>query len=338
MNNLPTFSRRVPAIAAFAASAAFAAVALTAAHPAAADTWPSRPITMIVPYSAGGNVDVMARWVAPELARRLGQPVVIDNVVGAGGVLGTERATRAKPDGYTLLLSVESSVVIARMVTPQTVKYNGLKDLEPVTLLGSQPLVLVGKPELAARSAGELFADIQRSPGKYSYATSGVGTSLHLGGEMLKQQGGVSIVHVPYKAGPQIVTDLAGNQIELAVLPLSMVMPQVQAGKIKAYGLMAEQPSAAMPGIAPLAAVPAWKGANVSVWQGIFAPVGTDKAIIARLNQELGEILRTADIQKKFDEAGVTRLGLGPKEFAEFLKSEDAKFSAIVRRGQIRAD
>ena len=318
--------------------AAFAAGAVACAANATAESWPSRPVTLIVPYSAGGNVDVMARWVAPELSKRLGQPVVIDNVVGAGGVIGTDKAIRAKPDGYTLLLSVESSVVIAKMVTPLTVKYNGLKDLEPVTLLGSQPLVLVGKPELAPQSAAELFAHIKASPGKYSYATSGVGTSLHLGGELLKQQGGVSVVHVPYRVGPQIVTDLAGNQIDLAVLPLSMVMQQVQAGKIKAYGVMAESASPAMPGIPPLTRVPAWKGADVSVWQGIFAPVATDKAIIARLNQELGEVLRSPDMQKKFEEAGITKLGLGPKEFAAFLKSEEAKFSAIVARGQIRAD
>ncbi len=273
--------------------AAFAAGAVACAANATAESWPSKPVTLIVPYSAGGNVDVMARWVAPELSRRLGQPVVIDNVVGAGGVIGTDKAIRAKPDGYTLLLSVESSVVIAKMVTPQTVKYNGLKDLEPVTLLGSQPLVLVGKPELAPQTAAELFAHIKASP---------------------------------------------GNQIDLAVLPLSMVMQQVQAGKIKAYGVMAETASPAMPGIPPLTRVPAWKGADVSVWQGVFALVATDKAIIARLNQELREVLRSPDMQKKFEEAGITKLGLGPKEFAAFLKSEEAKFSAIVARGQIRAD
>jgi tripartite-type tricarboxylate transporter receptor subunit TctC len=318
--------------------AASAAAAMACMANASAERWPSRPITLIVPYSAGGNVDLMARWVAPDLAKRLGQPVVIDNVVGAGGIIGTEKAIRAKPDGYTLLLSVESSVVIAKMVTPSTVKYNGLKDLEPVTLLGSQPLVLVGKPELTPKTAAELFADLKASPGRYSYATSGVGTSLHLGGELLKQQGGVSIVHVPYKAGPQIVTDLAGNQVDLAVLPLSMVMQQVQAGKIRAYGVMDENASAAMPGIPPLGGVPAWKGAVVSVWQGIFAPAGTDRAIVARLNQELTEVLRSPELQKRFDEAGVTMLGLGPKEFAAFLKAEDAKFSAIVARGHIRAD
>ena len=314
------------------------AAALAGVAGAAEPAWPSKPITLIVPYSPGGNVDLMARWIAPELAKRLGQPVIIDNVVGAGGVIGTEKAVRARPDGHTLLLSVESSVVIARMVTPSTVRYNGLKDLAPVTLLGSQPLVLVGKPELGPRTAAELFAEIKAQPGRYSYATSGVGTSLHLGGELLKQQGGVSIVHVPYRVGPQIVTDLAGNQIDLAVLPLSMVMQQVQAGKIRAYGVMGASASAAMPGVAPLAAVPAWKGAEVSVWQGVFAPAGTDGAIIARLNRELVEVLRSPDLLKKFAEAGVTALGLGPKEFEAFLKSEEAKFSAVVTRGRIQAE
>ncbi|CAN5522754.1 tripartite tricarboxylate transporter substrate binding protein [soil metagenome] len=326
----PTFLRRT-----LLSACALSAVLGSAA--ALADTWPARPITMIVPYSAGGNVDVMARWVAPELARRLGQPVVIENTVGAGGVIGTDKAARAKPDGYTLLLSVESSIVIARMVTPSTVKYNGLKDFEPVTLLGSQPLVLVGKPELKAADAQALYAEMKASPGKLSYATSGVGTSLHLGGEMLKQQGHVSMVHIPYRVGPQILTDLAGNQIDLAVLPLSMVMQQVQAGKIKAYGVLGA-PSPAMPGMPSLATVGAWKGADVTVWQGIFVPTGTDPAIVARLNTELLEVLKSPELQRKFEESGVTPMALGPKDFAAFLKKEDAKFSAIVTQGKISAE
>jgi tripartite-type tricarboxylate transporter receptor subunit TctC len=325
------FSRRRVLASALALAGALGCVS------AKSDAWPSRPLTLIVPYSAGGNVDVMARWIAPELAKRLGQPVVIDNAVGAGGVIGTDKAARAKPDGYTLLLSVESSIVIARMVTPSTVKYNGLKDFEPVTLLGSQPLVLVGKPELKARDAQALHAEMKASPGKYSYATSGVGTSLHLGGELLKQQGEVSMVHIPYRVGPQIVTDLAGNQVDLAVLPLSMVMQQVQAGKIRAYGVLGAV-SSALPGVPSLSAVNAWKTADVLVWQGIFVPAGTDPAIIGRLNAALMDVLKSADLQKKFEENGVTTMALGPKDFAAFLRREEAKFSAVVARGKISAE
>lgn len=318
--------------------ASMAVLAIATAWPASADTWPSRPITLIVPYGAGGNVDALARWFAPELTRRLGKTVIIDNVVGAGGVIGTDRAVRAKPDGYTFLLSVESTIVIARMVTPTTVKYNGLTDLKPVTLLGSQPLVLVGKPGSPAQDAAALYAEMKKSPGKYSYATSGVGTSLHLGGELLKQRGGVSMVHIPYRIGSQIVTDLAGNQVDLAVLPLSMVMQQVEAGKVRAYGVLGTSASPALPDVPPLSQVPAWKGADVSVWQGIFAPVGTDAAIIMRMNRELNEILQTPDMQKKFREAGITSLGLGPTEFAKFLQEEDKKFARVVAEGNIKVE
>ncbi|WP_208512095.1 tripartite tricarboxylate transporter substrate-binding protein [Variovorax paradoxus] len=317
------------------AALAFAACATTAlAEPA----WPARPITLIVPYGAGGNVDVMARWIAPELATRLGQPVVIENVSGAGGVIGTEKAVRARPDGYTLLLSVESTVVIAKMVTPSTVRYDGLADLVPVTLLGAQPLALVGKPALQPKTSEALYADLKAAPGKYSYASSGVGTSLHLGGELLKQRGGVDMVHVPYRTGVQIVSDLSGNQLDLAVLPLSMVIQQARAGKLRVYGVMAESASAAMPEAPPLASVPAWRGADVSVWQGIFAPKGTPPQIVSQLHAALAQVLANPGVRRNFEEGGVTPLGAGPKEFAAFLQGEDAKFGAIVAKGNIKAE
>ncbi|MDR6452647.1 Bug family tripartite tricarboxylate transporter substrate binding protein [Variovorax paradoxus] len=300
--------------------------------------WPARPITLIVPYGAGGNVDVMARWIGPELSARLGQPVVIENVSGAGGVIGTEKAVRAKPDGYTLLLSVESTVVIAKMVTPSTVRYDGLADLVPVTLLGSQPLALAGKPALQPKTAEALYAELKSAPGKFSYASSGVGTSLHLGGELLKQQGGVDMVHVPYRAGVQIVSDLSGNQLDLAVLPLSMVIQQARSGKLRVYGVMSDKASAAMPEALPLAGVPAWRGAEVSVWQGIFAPKGTPPRIVAQLHSALAQVLANPGVRKNFEDGGVTPLGAGPEEFADFLQGEAAKFSAIVAKGNIRAE
>ena len=312
---------------------------VTSAPPATAEgAWPAHAITLIVPYSAGGNVDVMARWIGPELSTRLGQPVIIENVSGAGGVIGTEKAVRARPDGYTLLLSVESTVVIAKMVTPSTVRYDGLADLVPVTLLGSQPLALVGKPAMQPKTTEALYAELKSAPGKYSYASSGVGTSLHLGGELLKQQGGVDVVHVPYRTGVQIISDLSGNQLDLAVLPLSMVMQQARAGKLRVYGVMSDKPSAAMPEALPLASVPAWRGANVSVWQGIFAPRGTPPQIVEQLNAALVQVLANPGVRKNFEDGGVTPIGIGPKEFAAFLKTEETKFGAIVTKGGIKAE
>lgn len=320
------------------AALALAALAGSAPPAMAEGAWPARAITLVVPYGAGGNVDVMARWIGPELSARLGQPVVIENVSGAGGVIGTEKAVRAKADGYTLLLSVESTIVIAKMVTPSTVRYDGLTDLTPVTLLGSQPLALVGKPALQPATSEALYAELKAAPGKYSYATSGVGTSLHLGGELLKQQGGVDVVHVPYRTGVQIVSDLSGNQLDLAVLPLSMVIQQARAGKLRVYGVMADKPSAAMPEALPLASVPAWRGADVSVWQGVFVPKGTPPRIVEQLNVALRQVLASTGVRKNFEDGGVTPIGAGPKEFAAFLKSEESKFGAIVAKGGIKAE
>ncbi|MGO4393434.1 Bug family tripartite tricarboxylate transporter substrate binding protein [Variovorax sp. M-6] len=320
------------------AALALAALACSAPPIMAESAWPARAITLIVPYAAGGNVDVMARWIGPELSARLGQPVVIENVSGAAGVIGTEKVVRAKPDGYTLLLSVESTIVIAKMVTPSTVRYDGLADLMPVTLLGSQPLVLVGKPTMQAKTSEALYAELKAVPGKYTYASSGIGTSLHLGGELLKQQGGVDMLHVPYRAGTQIVNDLSGSQLDLAVLPLSMVMQQARAGKILVYGVLSDKPSPAMPEVLPLTSVPAWRGANVTVWQGVFAPKGTPTQIVEQLNAALGQVLTDPSVRKNFQDSGVTPIGAGPREFAAFLKNEESKFGAIVAKGNIKAE
>ena len=299
---------------------------------AGAETWPSRPLTLIVPYSVRSDIDAIARRIAPALAARLGQPVTIDNTVGAEGVIGTDKAARARPDGYTLLLAVESSIVIARMVTPGIVRYDGLTDFEPITLLGTQPLVLVGKPTLAAPDAQTLHAELQAWPDRFNYATPGVGTASHLGGELLQQRGQVQMTHIPYRIDSQILTDLTTHQIDLAVLPLSMAMKHVAAGKIKAYGVLGPV-SPAMPGIPSLAQVGVWKDADVTVWQGIFVPKGTDPAVVERLNAELLDVLKSPELLRKFDESGVTAMALGPQEFAAFLQKEDAKFSAIVTRG-----
>ena len=211
--------------------------ALLDTTPATSQTWPSRPVTMIVPYAAGGSVDVVARVVASKLGERLGQTIVIENVAGAGGVTGTQRAARAEPDGYTLLFSVESTMAIAKLVQPTVVKYDSLKDFLAISLIGDAPLVLAGKKELPASNIAELMTLLRQNPGKYNFASSGVGTSLQLAGEMINIEGKVKMVHVPYRVGAQMVTDLMGNQIDLAVLPLVMALPNYRAGNIKIFGI-----------------------------------------------------------------------------------------------------
>jgi tripartite-type tricarboxylate transporter receptor subunit TctC len=318
----------------------FAAAVFTASFAcgALAQTYPARPVTLIVPYAPGGSVDPVARMFTPKLAERLGQPVVVDNTVGAGGVIGTQKASQSAPDGYTLLFSVESTMVIAKLVTPSTVKYDGLKDFVPVSLVGTSPLVLVGKPELPAQNAAELLKMLRSQPGKFNYATSGIGTSLHLGGELINQRAKVQMVHVPYKVGAQIATDLQGNQIELAVLPLQSAHPIVKSGRIKAFGVMDAKRWPTAPEIPSLAEVPDFRGVEVLVWYGMFAPAKTDNSIVTRLSREMDTVLADADISRRMSDLDLKPANFSPAEFAAFLQREHDKFAAVVKAANIKAE
>jgi len=305
---------------------------------AAAQGYPTRAVTLIVPYAPGGSVDPVARLFTPKLGERLGQPIVVDNAVGAGGVIGTTKAANAAADGYTLLFSVESTMVIAKLVTPSTVKYDGLKDFTPISLVGTSPLVLVGKPELAARNGGELLQMLRSQPGKLNYATSGIGTSLHLAGELINQVARVNMVHVPYKVGAQIVTDLTGNQIELAVLPLVSAQQAVRAGRIKAFGVLDAKRWPTAQEIPALAETPEFKGAEVLVWFGLFAPAKTEGAIVGRLAREMNSVLKDTDIAKRMSDLSLQPANFSPAEFAAFLQKEHDKFAAVVKTANIKAE
>jgi tripartite-type tricarboxylate transporter receptor subunit TctC len=317
---------------------AFLVLAAAFASTAFAQGYPSRAVTLIVPYAPGGSVDPVARMFSPRLGERLGQPVVIDNTVGAGGVIGTQKAAGAAPDGYTLLFSVESTMVIAKLVTPSTVKYDGLKDFTPISLVGTSPLVLVGKPDLPAKNAAELLQLLRAQPGKFNFASSGIGTSLHLAGELVNQAAKVNMVHVPYKVGAQIVTELAGSQIELAVLPLVSAQQAARAGRIKAYGVMDPKRWPTAPDIPSLAEVPEFRGVDVLVWFGMFAPAKTDPAVVARLAREMDVVLADAEISKRMTDLSLKPANYSPAEFAAFLQREHDKYAAIVKAANIKAE
>jgi tripartite-type tricarboxylate transporter receptor subunit TctC len=316
-------------------AAALALHALTASAQAA---WPSKPITVIVPYAAGTSPDVVVRNIGPELGRRLGQQVLVENITGAGGAIGTDRAVRSPADGHTLVLGVESTVLIASMVSPSTVKYDGQKDLTPVTLMASAPLVLVGKPSLPANNLQELMQLLRAGPDKYSYGTSGVGTSLHLAGEIFNQEAGTRLTHVPYRVSSQLVTDLAGNQIDLAMLPVGTVAQQIKAGKVKGFAVTSGKRSPALPEVAAIGEIPALKDVDVTVWFGLLAPAAVDAAIVARLHKEVAEILKDPAMQAKFGDLGMQVIGAGPQQFSAFMQGEQKKFAKIVKDRNIRAD
>ncbi len=320
------------AIAAVIAAAAFWVL------PVQAQTYPSKPITMIVPYAAGGSVDAVARLVSDRMAAKLGTNIVIENVAGAGGVVGTARAARAEPDGYTLLFSVESTIVIAKLVSPTIVQYDALKDFVPISMVGSSPLILLGRKDFPANTIAELMKLLKDNPGKYNYATSGVGTSLHVAGEMINAEGKVKMVHVPYKTGAQIPTDLMGNQIDLAVLPLVMAMQNVRAGNIKAFGITEPTRFELTPEVPSLAEYPELKNVAVTVWYGLFAPAKTDPAIVEKLHQALASVVKEPGIAEKIKASNLVPVGNSPKEFADFLKAEHEKFSALVKAANIKAE
>jgi len=229
-------------------AALLGAGASMAAHAQAA--WPAaKPITLIVPFSAGGNVDVTGRLIAQRLGERLKQSVVVDNVAGAGGVIGMEKAARAAPDGYTLVLGADSPAAIARLVNPAAVRYDTLKDLAPVGLVTTAPMLIVARPGLPANNLADVLRLAREKPGQLSYATSGVGTVLHLAMERVKEQSKTFMVHVPYRGGAQIVTDVIGNQVDLAVLISVTAAPHIHSKKLKAIALTDDQRLPSLPDV-----------------------------------------------------------------------------------------
>jgi tripartite-type tricarboxylate transporter receptor subunit TctC len=302
-------------------------------------SYPSRIITLIVPYAAGGGVDVVARVIGEALGERLGQKIIVENVTGAGGVIGTQRAARAPADGYTLLFAVENTMAVAKLVQPSVVQYDSQKDFQPISLIGTAPLVLVGKKELPADNISELMTLLRANPGKYSYASSGVGTSLQVLGEMVNVEGRVHMVHVPYRAAPQIVADLISNQIDLAVLPLNLALPPYRDGSIKIFGTSERTPSSLAPDLPSLAAHPELTTVNMTVWYGLFAPAKTDPAIVDRIYQALHTTLSDTSMRRKLAEIHlVGAVGSSPAELSAFLGQEIERYAIIVKAANIKAE
>ncbi|MEP6791022.1 MAG: tripartite tricarboxylate transporter substrate binding protein [Ramlibacter sp.] len=313
--------------------AALAAVAGAQAQPA----WPAaKPITIIVPFTAGGSVDFAARLVAQKLGERLKQSVVVENVTGAGGTIGVTRAVHAAPDGYTLVMGADSPIAIARLVNPAAVKYDALKDLAPVGLVNTAPMVIVARPGLPAGTLAEVLKLAKEQPGKLSYATSGIGTVLHLAMELIKDQGKVFITHVPYRGGAQIVSDVVGNQVDLALLVSVTATPNVQAKKMRAIAVTGDRRLPTLPDVPTVAETPGFRGYDVVTWTGLFAPAQTPPAIVEKLNHELNEILASADMRAKMQEQGAIGGSGSAAQFTTFVQREQERYARIVKAANIK--
>lgn len=314
---------------------AFALCALTiclssVAHAQATPGWPSgKPITLIVGYPPGGSVDFVARTVAEQLAKRLKTQVLIENAAGAGGTNGAQKVVNAAPDGTTLLLGSGSEVSIARIYN-SAVKYNGETDLTHIGLIGVAPMVFVAAPRVKVKTLDDALAASKRDPNSASFASSGIGTPLHIAGELLNLRAGTNFRHIPYRGAAQMVQDIIGGNIEYGMLVLSSALPHIRAGKMTALGITSASRSRAAPEIAPIADHPKLKGYDMNVWFGLFGPAKLPPAMTARLNTELNEVLRMPEVWKKLQDAGVSTEGGTPQDLTRFIKTDTLKARSVV--------
>jgi tripartite-type tricarboxylate transporter receptor subunit TctC len=303
---------------------------------AATPGWPSKPVRLIVTFPPGGSSDAAARLVAPKLAERLGQAVVIDNRPGAGGGIGLEAAAKSAPDGHTLVLASAGGLT-ANPSLYRKLNYDPVKDFLPVVLFGTSPFVLVAHESLPAANARELVALAKSKPGKLSYASGGNGTAMHLSGELLKSTAQVFVVHVPYRGtGPAVLAAMSG-ETELAVADLASVQQQLKGGRLKALGVMGAKRSSLAPEL-PTLAETGLPGFESNGWFAVLAPAGTPAPIVARLNAELNTILRSDDMRRQFAVAGLEPLGGTTEELARLMKTETDKWAQVIKVSGAKLD
>lgn len=310
-----------------------AVAALTASQALAERPYPNRPITIVVGYPPGGSTDLTGRAVADQLAKRLGVPVVVENASGAGGAIGAQKVSKAAPDGYTLLLGANNEIAINRLVSP-TVRYS-YKDFTPIGLVAFQPMVLVASPASGVKSVEDFIKAAKSRPGRFSYGSSGVGTALHLAGEMVKQQSGVFVTHIPYRGVAPLANDLLGGSLDYGVFVLSSGLPHIRAGKVVALGVTEAKRTPVAGEIPALAEHPALKKMDISVWFALMAPPNLPEAVAARLRSTLAEVLKAPEFRRKMEESGSTIAPTGV-DMPRFLEAETAKYQRIVDFAKIK--
>jgi tripartite-type tricarboxylate transporter receptor subunit TctC len=300
------------------------------------EAYPTKPVRVIVAVPAGGTPDVVARMVAPGMAAQLGQQLVIDNRGGAGGRIGTELASRAAADGYTILVTSSGPLSILPYVQ-RDVPYDPVKDFSPISLIATNPFLLVAHTSVPAKTVQELVALARAEPGRLNYASAGNGTTNHLAFELFKHLAGVRITHVPYKGAPQAVTDLVGGHANLMLNSIAPVLPHIRAGRLRLLGVSSAKRSPQLPE-APTLAESGVAGYEMITWFGLVAPAGAPKPVIARLSTALLQGLATPEIRAQMGAQGVDPVGDTPEAFAAFIRRESAKYANLVKVSGARVD
>jgi len=295
--------------------------------------YPNRPVKMIVPFPPAGATDIVGRIVAQKLGERLGQPVVVENKPGAGGSIGSDLAAKSAPDGYTLLMATSSTHSIGPVL--QKLPYDPLKDFAPVTHVANVPNVLIVSPQLPVGTMAEFIAYAKARPGQLNFASSGVGTIVHLNGELFKMLAGVDLVHVPYKGTALAIPDLANGSIAMLFDSLASVQPHIKSGRVRPLAVNAQKRSALLPEVPTLAeaGMPAF---DRYTWFGMFAPAGTPKEIVARVQAEVVAALKAPDLLERFTAVGAEPVGSTPEQFVERIKSDATKWAEVIRAANVK--
>jgi tripartite-type tricarboxylate transporter receptor subunit TctC len=302
----------------------------------AVSAYPSRPVRLLIPFPPGGPNDILGRVVAQKLTEQLGQPVVIDNRGGAGGVVGAELAARAVPDGHTLMLGGTASLAINPGLQP-SLPYDPIKDFAPVSLLGTAPSLLTTHPSVPVKSVKDLIALAQSKPGQLNFASAGNGTPPHLAGELFKSMTGVNMVHVAYKGGGPALTELLAGQIGIYFSGISSVLPFVKDGKLRGIAVTSAKRTAVMPDT-PTVAESGLPGYEVGNWYAIVAPAATPKPIIMRLNAEIAKTLALPEIKKRFFDLAADAQASTPEELGKYNRSELAKWAKVIKSAGIKLE
>lgn len=316
------------------------AVALLAlAGPASAQSWPTRPVTMIIPFAAGGPTDVLGRIFAERMSQVLGQTVVVDNVTGAGGMLGAQKVAQAKPDGYSFLLGTVGTHAVNQTLYKKPL-YNAVADFEPVALVAEVPLVLVTRKDLPPNSLQEFIAYAKANQGKMNFGSAGNGSAVHLGCLLLNSAMGTDVQHVPYRGSAPAMADLAAGQVDFMCDIVSTALPQIRAGNVKALAMLAKARSPALPEL-PTADEQGLKGFEAYTWNAFFLPKGTPAAIVQRLHEAAVEAMQAPALRQRLADLSVTLAAperTTPEYLAQFVKSEIEKWAVPIRSSGVTVD
>jgi tripartite-type tricarboxylate transporter receptor subunit TctC len=313
---------------------AVAGLCLFGSVAAVAQAYPAKPIRMIVPYPPGGAVDSVGRLLAAKLESSLGQPVIVENKAGAGGLIGSDQVAKSAPDGYLIVLATVSSHAIAPSVYKK-MPYDSLGDFAPISLVALTPYIITVNPSVPVRSLGELIAHAKANPGKLNFGSSGKGTTPHLAGELFNTLAGVQIAHVPYKGSAPMVTDLIGGQVQVAFD--NTVIPHIKTGRLVGLAITGPSRLGSVPDL-PTAAEAGLPGYEAVGWMGLMAAKGTPDAITARLSQETEKAMREPDVAAKLDAMGFQPKTDSPREFGVYLRSEKDKWAKVVKEANIEPE